>query len=58
MATTEYSRDSGQTYLKNSDNIIIAITKNPKRAYPFYAKKNLILEIIAFYKWDADYKNL
>ena len=33
------AEDSGQTYLKNSDNVIIAIAKNPKRAYPFYAKE-------------------
>lgn len=51
------AEDSGQTYLKNSDNVIIAIAKNPKRAYPFYAKEKSDFEnIIAFYKWDADYR--
>ena len=51
------AEDSGQTYLKNSDNVIIAIAKNPKRAYPFYAKEKSDFEnVIAFYKWDADYR--
>ena len=28
--------DSGQTYLKNKDGVIIAIAQNPKKSYPFF----------------------
>ena len=28
--------DSGQTYMKNKEGIIIAIAQNPKKTYPFF----------------------
>ena len=48
--------DSGQTYMKNKEGIIIAIAQNPKKAYPFF--KNNIEDfdnVKLFYKWDSDY---
>ena len=48
--------DSGQTYLKNKDDVIIAIAQNPKKAYPFF-KNNLsdFENVKLFYNWDSDY---
>jgi len=49
--------DSGQTYLKNNEGIIIAIAKNPQKAYPFYKKENSDFENVNnFYKWDSNYR--
>ena len=49
--------DSGQTYLKNNDGVIIAIAKNPQKAYPFYKKDNSDYENVKeFYKWDSNYR--
>jgi len=48
---------SGQTYLKNSDNVIIAIAQNPKKAYPcFNNKKSDFENVKLFYTWDSDYR--
>ena len=49
--------DSGQTYLKNTDGVIIAIAQNPKKAYPFFKSNTSDFENVKeFYKWDADYR--
>lgn len=48
--------DSGQTYLKNKDGVIIAIAQNPKKAYPFFKSNATDFEnVTLFYKWDSDY---
>lgn len=48
--------DSGQTYLKNSEGIIIAIAQNPKKSYPFFkSNKSGFENVKLFYKWDSDY---
>ena len=49
--------DSGQTYLKNTDGVIIAIAQNPKKAYSFFKSNTSDFENVKeFYKWDADYR--
>ncbi len=49
--------DSGQTYLKNKDGVIIAIAQNPKKAYPFFKSNQSDFENVKeFYKWDSDYR--
>jgi C4-type Zn-finger protein len=49
--------DSGQTYLKNSEGVIIAVAKNLKTSYPFVKKKKSAYENVkSFYKWDSDYR--
>jgi hypothetical protein len=49
--------DSGQTYLRNKDGVIIAIAQNPKKAYPFFKNKKSDFENVKeFYKWDSDYR--
>ena len=48
--------DSGQTYMKNAEGIIIAIAQNPKKAYPTFKKTESDFENVKlFYKWDSDY---
>ncbi|MES2573951.1 MAG: hypothetical protein V4572_03330 [Bacteroidota bacterium] len=48
--------DSGQTYLKNKDGIIIAIAQNPKKAYSFFKSNGSAFENVKlFYTWDSDY---
>lgn len=48
--------DSGQTYLKNKDGIIIAIAQNPKKAYPFFNSNASDFENVKlFYTWDSEY---
>lgn len=48
--------DSGQTYLKNKEGVIIAIAQNPKKAYPFFKSKATDFENVKlFYIWDSDY---
>lgn len=48
--------DSGQTYLKNNDGVIIAIAQNPKKAYPFFkSNKSNFENVKLFYTWDSDY---
>jgi hypothetical protein len=48
--------DSGQTYLKNNDGVIIAIAKNPKKAYSFFKSDVSDFENVKlFYTWDSDY---
>jgi len=48
--------DSGQTYLKNNDGVIIAIAQNPKKSYPFFkSKKSDFENVKLFYVWDSDY---
>jgi hypothetical protein len=50
------TEDSGQTYLKNKEGVIIAIAQNPKKAYPFFKSKVSDLENVKlFYNWDSDY---
>jgi hypothetical protein len=49
--------DSGQTYLENDKKVIIAIAKNPKKAYSFYKiKKSDFKNVQSFYRWDSDYR--
>lgn len=49
--------DSGQTFLKNKDGIIIAIAQNPKKAYPFFkSNKSDFENVKEFYKWDSDFR--
>ena len=48
--------DSGQTYLKNDEGVIIAIAQNPKNAYSFFKSNETDFENIKlFYQWDSDY---
>lgn len=48
--------DSGQTYLKNSEGIVIAIAQNPRKAYSFFnPKKSDFENVKLFYTWDSDY---
>lgn len=48
--------DSGQTYLKNKDGVIIAVAQNPKKAYPFFKNDESDFENVKmFYIWDSDY---
>lgn len=48
--------DSGQTYLKNKDGIIIAVAQNPKKAYSFFKSNVSDFENVKqFYIWDSDY---
>lgn len=48
--------DSGQTYLKNKDGVIIAIAQNPKKAYPCFKSNVSDFENVKlFYTWDSDY---
>ncbi|MBZ4034490.1 hypothetical protein K6T82_06915 [Flavobacterium sp. 17A] len=48
--------DSGQTYLKNSEGVIIAIAQNPKKAYSFFkSNKSDFENVKLFYAWDSDY---
>lgn len=51
-----YNESSRQHFFINRDSVIIAIAKNPKEKYPFYAegKKDFDL-VLDFYKWDADH---
>lgn len=49
--------DSGQTYMQNEDKIIIAVAKNPKKAYEFFkSNKSDFENVKEFYKWDSDYR--
>lgn len=49
--------DSGQTYLTNKDEVIIAIAQNPKKAYPFFqSKKSDFENVTLFYVWDSDFR--
>lgn len=48
---------SGQTYLQNSDGVVIAIAQNPKIAYSFFnSKKSAFENVKLFYTWDSDYR--
>ena len=48
--------DSGQTYLKNKDGVIIAVAQNPKKSYPFFkSNKSDFENVKLFYVWDSDY---
>lgn len=48
--------DSGQTYLKNSEGVIIAIAQNPKKSYSFFkSNKSGFENVKLFYVWDSDY---
>lgn len=47
---------SGQTFLKNSDGIVIAVAQNPKKAYPSFKSNASDFENVKlFYVWDSDY---
>ena len=49
--------DSGQTYLKNKDGIVIAIAQNPKVAYSFFkSNKSDFENVKLFHDWDSDYR--
>ena len=49
--------DSGQTYLKNKDGIVIAVAQNPKKSYSFFkANKSDFENVKEFYTWDSDYQ--
>ena len=49
--------DSGQTYLKNENGVVIAIAQNPKKAYSFFkSSKSDFENVKEFYKWDSDYR--
>ncbi len=49
--------DSGQTYLKNNEDVVIAVAMNPKKAYSFFETgKSDFDNVKAFYKWDSDYR--
>ncbi|MBF4470017.1 hypothetical protein [Flavobacterium sp. HJJ] len=48
--------DSGQTYLKNKEGIIIAVAQNPKKSYPFFKSNVTDFEnVTSFYVWDSNY---
>ena len=48
--------DSGQTYLKNKEGVIIAIAQNPKKSYSFFKSDVSDFENVKlFYTWDSDY---
>ena len=48
--------DSGQTYLKNKEGVIIAIAQNPKNKYSFFKSNASDFENVKlFYTWDSDY---
>jgi len=49
--------DSGQTYLKNKEGVIIAVAQNPKNAYSFFKSTASNFENVKlFYKWDSDFR--
>lgn len=48
--------DSGQTYLKNNEGVIISVAQNPKKNYSFFNKNVSDFENIKlFYTWDSNY---
>lgn len=48
--------DSGQIYLKNEQEIIIAVAQNPKKSYSFFKSNASDFENVKlFYVWDSDY---
>lgn len=52
-----FEKSSGQQYLKNEKDVIIAIAKNPKKIYPFYKPTQSNYKTIkAFTKWEIDYQ--
>lgn len=49
--------DSGQTYLKNGDGVVIAIAQNPKKVYSFFKSNDSAFENVqSFYVLDSDYR--
>ena len=49
--------DSGQTYLKNKEGVIIAVAQNPKNAYSFFkSTASNFVNVKLFYKWDSDFR--
>ncbi|MGA9211386.1 hypothetical protein [Kaistella sp.] len=49
--------ESGQTYLRNDEGVIIAVAQNLKKSYPFYkANQSDFENLKAFYKWDSDFR--
>ena len=52
-----YTKDSNQYYLKNSENITIAVAINPKKNYSFYSPKDKDNQTTtAYFKWEYDYR--
>lgn len=50
------SNDSGQKFLKNKEEVIIAVAENPKKAYPFFRSNASDFENVQlFYTWDSDF---
>lgn len=50
------SNDSGQKFLKNKEEVIIAVAENPKKAYPFFKSNASDFENVQlFYTWDSDF---
>ncbi|MBC5836534.1 hypothetical protein [Flavobacterium muglaense] len=50
------AEDSGQTYLKNKEGVIIAVAQNAKKSYPFFdSTKSNDDNLTSFYTWDSDY---
>jgi len=55
-AKVSYNNVSKQHFFKNSDSITIAVTKNPKKNYPFFKKKQTDKNFVTeFVNWDAEY---
>jgi hypothetical protein len=51
------AEDSGQTYLKNKEGIIIAVAQNPKNAYSFFkSTASNFVNVKLFYEWDSDFR--
>jgi hypothetical protein len=49
--------DSGQTYLKNKEGVIIAVAQNPKNAYSFFkSTASNFVNVKLFYEWDSDFR--
>ena len=49
--------DSGQTYLKNKEGVIIAVAQNPKNAYSFFkSTASNFKNVRLFYEWDSDFR--
>ncbi len=55
--TLNYEKSSGQQYYQNSEGVIIAIAKMPKKSYSFYKSSQKNYETIkTFTRWDREYR--
>jgi hypothetical protein len=53
---TNYDEVSKQHFFTNNDSTTIAITKNPKKKYPFYKSEQSNKEFLTeFTKWESDH---